>query len=417
MKYKQRELENRILSLFEVFPIVAVTGPRQSGKSTMLQHFMDKTWAYYSLDNRELLSRINNDPGLFVNSFERNIIIDEAQKSPALFHSIKEIIDKDFSYKIILSGSANFILLKSITESLAGRVGLLELLPFSLSEYYGLKKQGIIKLIIDAEDVNYFKKKAGSLVSGQVDENMLLEFILYGGYPRINNLKDKKNAWEWFSGYITTYIERDLRDLAQVGDLDTFQRVYKMFSFQTGNILSYSNISQDIGINAATVKRYFSILSTSYQCSLLPAYYQNQKKQITRAPKMFNIDTGLSNYFMKNNSVDRMLNSGSWGAILETWIYTEIHKEINNMSAKPDIYYWRTNNGAKVDFIIEFGEKLIPIEVKSAVQISPYDLRGLKSFITANRTKKIPFGIVLYRGREIIMLEENIIALPITMFY
>lgn len=217
----------------------------------------------------------------------------------------------------------------------------------------------------------------------------------------------------WFQNYISTYIERDLRNLAQIRDLDSFQRIYKLLAFQTGNILSMSSLAEDAGVSIQTIKRYTSILETSYQCKLLPAYFINQKKQIIKSPKIFYCDTGLVNYFLQNDSIDKMLNCGQWGSILETYVFSELCKEIKDIIPRPAIYYWRTNNGAEVDFIIEYKNKLIPIEVKSSIQIKPYAIRGIKSFIDSQQKSKIPFGIILYRGDNIIYLEKNIIAIPL----
>ena len=417
MKYHKRLLENKISPLFKIFPIVAITGPRQSGKSTLLQHYIDNKWKYYSLDDRELLLRIKKDPTLFLSTLESNFVIDEAQKAPDLFHSIKHIVDKGYPYKIVLSGSANFLFMKSITESLAGRIGLLELLPFSISEAFSLASNFMIHDIIESNSIKVLKTRLDKKVNNQLSEKKILSFILYGGFPKLYNLTSEKNRWQWFQNYIRTYIERDLRVLEQVGDLDSFQRVYKMFAFQTAQVMNISNIASDVGISVPTVKRYSSILETSYQCIKLPSLIANQRKQLIKSSKMFYMDTGIVNYFMHNDNVERMLNCGSWGALLETWVYSELHKEIKDIVPNPRIYYWRTNNGAEVDFVIEKGDKLYPIEVKSAVQIDSFSLRGLKSFVSAQEQGKVPFSIVFYRGKEVIFLEKKIIAVPITHLF
>ena len=227
----------------------------------------------------------------------------------------------------------------------------------------------------------------------------------------------EKGRWQWFQNYIATYLERDLRDLAQVGDLDAFQRVYTMLAFQTGQILSISNIAGDVGLTVSTVKRYESILITSFQNKLLSPYLLNQRKQIIKAPKVMCTDTGLANFFMKNDTVDHMLNSGSWGALLETWVYSELYKELKDLIPRPELHYWRTHNGAEVDFVLKLGKKLIPIEVKSAIQIHSYELRGLKSFIQSQPANTVPYGVVFYQGQHVIRLEENILAIPLRLLY
>lgn len=418
MHFKNRTITPYIQENFDVFPIVSITGPRQSGKSTLIHHHIegDENWRYYSLDDRELLLRIKGDPGLFIKAIDSSIVIDEAQKAPDLFHSLKLLVDSGFNHQILLSGSTNFLLLKSITESLAGRTGILELLPFSLSEALEIASNKFIHTIISTDTIDTLFKTV-SRTFGQVSDKELLSFILYGGYPKVHNLKTRQAGLLWFKNYVSTYIERDLRDLAQVGDIDTFQHVYQLIAFYSGNIMNMSTIAGNTGVSVQTIKRYISILRTSFQSAQLSSYHVNQKKQITKSPKLFCFDTGLMNYFLKNTSIENMMNCMQWGAILETHVFTEIYKEIINTVQGALVYYWRTNNGAEVDFVIEYQDKLIPIEVKGGVQIKKQSLLGMKSFIASQTKKRVPFGIVLYRGDNVIYLDHNIIGIPLTSVY
>jgi len=418
MDYKKRLVESKISKLFEIFPIVSITGPRQSGKSTLIQHFTSKQkekWDYISLDNREILLSIKEDPGLFVKSIKSNIAIDEAQKAPELFHSLKQLVDEKLPYKIILSGSANFLLLKSITESLAGRVGLIELQPFSVAEAYGLTSNKLISKIIESNSIDDLHSKLIGFEKKQISDEQLLEFILYGGFPKIHELTVKQK-WTWFSQYISTYIERDLRDLSQIGNLDAFQKVYKLFAFQTAQLLNMSNIASDTGIDSKTVAHYLSILEASYQCKRLNAYYSKQRKQLIKNPKIFYLDTGLVNFHQKNDDIESMLNRGDWGHILETFVYSELHKEIKDMEMQATLNFWRTNNGAEVDFVVENGQKLYPIEIKAGSQINSIELRGLESFIEAE-AEKVSFGIVIYRTDKVQFIKKNILGLPLNLVY
>lgn len=175
-----------------------------------------------------------------------------------------------------------------------------------------------------------------------------------------------------------------------------------------------NSISSDLGIDLKTVKHYISILETSYQCKLLPAYHSNTRKQLIKKPKIFHCDTGLVNYFYKNDSIDQMLNRGNWGNILETFVFSELYKEIKDITPKPSLHFWRTNNGAEVDFIISSGNKLFPIEVKSAIKIDHLAIRGLRSFMESNSRSIIPFGIVFYRGDKLAFIDKKIITIPLT---
>jgi len=415
MNYKNRIVESLIQDIFKVFKICCITGPRQSGKSTLINHLFKSNWKYYSFDDRELLLRAKDDPALFIKAFHSNIAIDEAQKAPDLFDEIKKLVDEGFPHKIILSGSANFLLMKAITESLAGRTGILHVLPFSAAEAYERHSNNLIeKMITTATPENLFSVLCNAQ-KNSMDDEQLLNFILFGAFPKVHELTEPAHKWLWHENYISTYIEKDLRSLAHVGDLDAFQRVYKILALQSGSIINMSSIGQAIGIATQTVKHYISILQTSFHGMLLPAYLMNQRKQIIKAPKIMLADTGIINYFLQIDSIDKMVNAPQWGSILETHVVNEIVKQIQSIVPKPSLYYWRTNNGAEVDVVLQSGRRLIPMEIKSGVQIRRQSLRGLKSFIESQPAGSVPFGIVFYRGAETVFLDKNILAIPLGM--
>lgn len=415
MEYKKRILENQLDSLFEVFQVISVTGPRQSGKSTMLENYANNKWQYFNLDNRTLRLKVSQDPDLFVRGFQSNIIIDEAQKVPDLFHSIKEIIDRGYSYKIILSGSANFLLMQSITESLAGRVGILELHPYSIAEFLSIKPNGYIYDFLDSKNIEALFKRLSS--KKHIDENKLLDFILDGGFPKIHNLKSHNDKLQWFQNYITTYIEKDLRDIGNIVDLESFQVIYNLLAYQATKLLNMSNIASDIGLNLNTIKKYISILETSYQYKKLFPFKLGYKEKITKSPKIYGFDSGMINFLIKNFDRDRMINSGYWGVILENWIFTELYKCIKDLVPKPQLHFYRTRNDAEVDFVIEHGKKLIPIEIKTSYNIKSMDLRSLKSFIGSYTKFEIPYGLVIHRGEKVSYLDDKILGIPLTIIY
>lgn len=413
--YKKRHIEKKVKKLLALFPIVAVTGPRQSGKSTLIKHFIDARWQYYSLDNSAHLLRIQRDPHLFTKEFSSHIAIDEAQKAPELFPALKALVDSGFPYKIIISGSANFLLLQSITESLAGRVGIVELLPFSMTEYFREHTfASVWDVIFSSSSADQLYQSLVKRKQTRISEAQVLECILFGGYPKLSHLHSASEKWEWLAQYVTTYIERDLRNLAHVADLSSFQQTYKLLAYQTAQIINMSSVAHDLGITSNTVKRYTSILETSYQCTFLPAFAASRKKQLIKAPKVMYGDTGLVNFFMAHQNKDAMLYSGHWGAILETWVYLELYKYTKTMTPQPSLLYWRTHNGAEVDCIIERGGGYIPIEVKAAMTLSPLMFRSMKQFIEEHAAK-VSFGIVFYRGDAPYYVEKNIIAIPIGM--
>lgn len=412
-KYFKRKIETKISELFKVFPIVSITGPRQSGKSTLIKHYISNSkekWRYMSLDDREILLGLKSDPSLFTKSIDSNIAIDEAQRAPELFNYLKLLVDSGFRYnKIILSGSANFLLLKNISESLAGRVGILELLPFSFAEAHSLKSNNVIEEIISHRNIESLfailsKKKLAN-------KKKLLLFILRGGYPKLYQ-DPKINRDTLLRSYISTYIERDLRDLSQIASIENFQRVYKLLAYQSGSIINTNSLAGDIEIDAKTVSKYISILESSYCCKYLNPYFSSTKKRLIKRPKIFFLDTGLLNYFNGNEDLNFMLNRPTWGNILETFVYSEIYKEIKDLNQSISLYFFRTSNGAELDFVLEKAQNLYPIEVKSSIRIDSRDLRGIKSF-NEIYGKRVPFSIVFYRGEEVKYLEKNVLAVPL----
>jgi len=409
MNYIPRQLEGKLGRYVKQFPVVVLTGARQSGKSTLLRHlFNGGRWQYLSLDQRGILGRINSDPDLFVKDILANIIIDEAQKAPGLFHSIKWRIDEGLKYKIILSGSANFQLLHKVTETLAGRAGVLELFPLSLGEKY--RQKPFLEMLLSCQDINTLAKR----IDGRkvISNEKILQHILWGGYPKVFGYKQKELKLNWFENYRTTYIERDLRDVAQVADLGDFQRFYQMLAFQTGGILNLSAIANELGISVPTCKKYLQILEASYQYFLLRPYHVNIHKRLVKSPKVYIGDTGLCNYFMGNTSLNELLSSGKMGGIFENSVISEIKKQNGLLVKRCDLYFWRTAHGSEVDLILEKEGKLIPAEIKSSINLSTSSFRGMLDFMRLKLPKRIPFGLVFYRGDKAFRLAEKILAVP-----
>jgi uncharacterized protein len=410
MKYIPRQLEAKLKQYVKQFPVVALTGARQTGKSTLLKHvYKNQNWDYVNLDKRGVLERVKADPDLFVKDIRSNIIIDEAQKAPDLFHSIKWRVDEGLKYKMILSGSANFHLLHSVTETLAGRCGVLELFPLTLNETY--RRKYILESCVAAKDIKQLEKSIRKIKP--VKDDAIFQHILWGGYPKLSGHKDKEFKANWFENYRTTYVERDLRDLAQVGDIGDFQRFYQTLTFQIGNILNLSNTANDVDITVPTCKRYLQLLEASYQYFLLKPYHLNISKRLIKSPKIYIWDTGLSNYFLDNSSIKTLKSGGRFGNIFENWVVSELRKQNSFLPRKVNFYFWRTSNQAEVDLIIEKGKNIIPIEIKSNVKVTKSMVKGLMNFMQLKLKKNILFGIIFYRGDRIFRFNKQILMVPI----
>lgn len=410
MSYIPRHLEEKLKFYLEQFPVVVLTGPRQSGKSTLLRHlYQGPGWEYINLDQRGVWERLKDDPDLFVKDISSHIIIDEAQKVPELFHSIKWAVDEGSPHKVILSGSANFQLLHQITETLAGRVGILELFPLSINERFARRNiLEILDSISNSEELLHRLKKRPSL-----NDKGLFQHLLWGGYPRIALYR--KDLWRlnWFENYRTTYIERDLRDLSQIADIGRFQRFYAMLAFQIGQMLNLSHLANEIGISIPTCLKYLQILESSYQYFLLTPFHVNIRKRLVKLPKVYIWDTGLGNFFLGNHSLKMLKGAVHFGQIFENAVIVELLKQSHLLPVKYHAYFWRTSNGAEIDLLLEKGNRIIPVEIKAGIQVAEHSIRGLQSFMDLKLKKKIPFGIVFYRGDRILRITEKILAVPV----
>ncbi|MBI5299214.1 MAG: ATP-binding protein [Deltaproteobacteria bacterium] len=391
--------------------MVCLTGPRQAGKSTLLKHIQEPNWEYLNFDQRGLLERALHDPDLFIQNTKTPAILDEVQKAPPLFHAIKAIIDDNPEKKFILSGSANFQLMQNITETLAGRTALLELFPFSIGEISGITQPVFLFQLLKTKNFADFLKMSHDIKPKAL--NHLYGHILSGGMPKICELKTAEEKTLWFENYRTTYIERDLRNLAQIGNLEDFQKFYQSLAFQTGNILNLSDLAKDIGVTVPTCKRYLDILRTSYQAFTLPAYHTNIKKRLVKSPKCYLMDTGMACFFLRYESEEMLKNSGRLGALFETWVINEIQKICATFLSPPAFYFWQPHAGHEIDLLLEYGEFLYAIEIKHAVRIQNSDIKGMQTFFKDIRHKKIPFGIILYRGDKIQTVAPNIAAIPL----
>ncbi|MCI0474221.1 MAG: ATP-binding protein [Ignavibacteria bacterium] len=347
MDYINRNIEKTIVKFLDTFRVVGITGPRQSGKSTTIKHLLQNKYEYLSFDKFNLVSEFKNDPDSFMKKYNKYVIFDEVQNVPELFNMIKIIVDDepDIKGRFVLTGSAQFTLNKNISESLAGRIGLLSLLPFDFTEMQNVRK----------------------------------EFSVFDGcYPEIV-MSSYLNAENWFDSYVKTYVERDLRMLQNIGDLNDFQRFLVFISSYAGKQLNMSAVSKHIGISVTTVKRWLSVLEASYIIFFLAPYHGNFGKRITKTPKLYFYDTGLAVFLMglygKLSPVSSALN----GQLFENYIVSEIQKKRFHMGLPDRIYYYRTSGGREADVIFESGNKLYLAEIKYTSVFNPVLLRNLKA--------------------------------------
>lgn len=349
------------------FPIVVVTGPRQSGKSTLVKTaFPDKP--YVTFDDLDKLESAKSDPKRFLSQFTQGAVIDEAQRFPDIFSYLKLIVDASkMMGKFIITGSQQFGLMTHITESLAGRAGFIQLLPFSLPE-----------LIL-------------------ADKLPELDNLLFQGmYPPLYD-RDV-SAKIWFAGYVTTYIERDVRNMLNIRELSTFQRFLRMCASRTGQLLNVSSLANDCGISMQTTRSWLSILEASYIIFLLQPHFANFGKRLVKSPKLYFYDIGLASWLLNIQDVDHLSIHPSRGAIFENLIVTELLKQRLNKGAVSNLYFWRDNIGNEVDIIIDNGNELIPVEIKSGETLTDDYFKTLNKWgkITGKETP----SYLIYGGKD-----------------
>jgi len=368
-KLKARALEKTILKAIKTFPALVVTGPRQSGKTTLFKMLFSKTHTFVSLEDPDVRIRAKGDPIGFLNQYQPPLIIDEIQYVPELLSYIKTKIDENRKPgQWLFTGSQNFILMHNITQSLAGRAAILFLLPFSLSERVDNARK--------AQDISTWIKKIN--LNNKFDKRISLnEVLMRGFFPEIA-IHKKVNRKLWCSSYITTYLERDIRNLANIGDLSQFERFLIACAIRTGQILNISEIARDIGISVPTAKRWLSLLETGHQLYLLYPYYRNIGKRIVKSPKLYFGDPALCSYLLGFNDAETLLKSPYFGNLFETMVITDFLKRFLHFGEKPFMYYLRSRDSLEVDLVIEIGGNLHLFEIKSSMTITPKHITSLK---------------------------------------
>ncbi len=354
-----RHLARTLKNAARDYPVVTLTGPRQSGKTTLVRAAFPRH-RYASLEDPDARAFAISDPRGFLRQFRGRVILDEVQRAPDLFSYIQGIVDEaDRPGHFILTGSQNFLLLTRISQSLAGRCAVLRLLPFSRSELIGRSLRDIATLRPPG-------KRPTSVAAPPMKE--LFQTLFTGGFPRIH---DKGLAPQnWLANYYQTYLERDVRDVLNVGDIEGFGRFVRLCAGRSGQLLNASSLAADAGISHTTARRWLSILEASFVIHLLRPHHRNFNKRLVKSPKLYFIDTGLLCYLLRIRTPDDLITHSARGAIFETWVVSEALKNYFNLGVEPDIYFWRDSAGHEVDLLIDQGSALRPVEIKSGQTIA-----------------------------------------------
>lgn len=375
-KFIARSISAQVQEVHRYFPIVYLGGPRQSGKTTLLRQLFSEL-PYVSLEDPDVMAFASEDPRRFLGDFPSGAILDEAQRVPTLFSYLQRMVDEQPERKFILSGSQNFLLLEKITQSLAGRVGLLTLLPFSVAE---LEQEGI------APDLN--------------------GLLLQGGFPRI--YEQEMPLRLFFPNYVKTYLERDVRLIKNVGNLGQFHNFLKLCAGRVGQLLNVSALANEADVSVNTAKAWLSVLEASYLIFRLPPYFQSFNKRITKMRKLYFLDTGLLCHLLGIEDEVQLKTHFAYGAIFENAMLLELYKKRYNANQTPEFYFWRDSNGNEVDLLMMQQGKLRPVEIKIAQTVRGSLFKGLVYWKKiAGETSEAP--ILLYAGASKMNRKEGLV--------
>lgn len=401
-----RQMQPLLQSLIKQFPAVLVTGPRQVGKSTLLQQ-ISEDYQYVTFDDPVLLMQARNDPTLFMLNHQGKLILDEVQYAPELFSSLKLAIDKQkITGLYLLSGSQAFQLMQNVTETLAGRIAVLKLQGFSLRE---IQRLDFYLPFVPTQDYLSAREKVAQPV-----EN-IWQIIHQGYMPR---LYEQRMNWEvYYASYVATYIERDVRALTNISNIADFTRFMVAIAARSGELLNYSNVAQEVGVSVDTIKRWTTILETSGIIYLLKPYSNNHLKRAIKTPKVYMLDTGLMAWLTKWLTPETISQGAKSGQFFETFVVSEIIKSFYNNGLEPPIYFYRDTNQKEIDLLIEYDRTLYPIEIKTSA--SP-DKKMAKSFGTLQQNlpeeeMKIGTGVIINQYPQRMWLAEDLVALPVSM--
>ncbi|MDP3919202.1 MAG: ATP-binding protein [Candidatus Omnitrophota bacterium] len=404
MTYRKRDIAPTVEGALKEMPAVILTGLRQAGKSTLLQNdpFL-RGRKYYTLDDFETLEQVKRSPESLMDG-EGPMTIDEAQKAPELLTLVKREVDrKRKPGRFLLSGSANFHLLKNVTESLAGRAIYLTLSPMTRREIRGtLDRPPFLK--------SFFENP--HLESNREVKPIQAFEILHGGMPTVS-LKETSDPALWFKGYEQTYLERDIRSLSQVGDLILFRDFLQLASLRSGQILKQSELARDAKMNTAMTSRYLSLLETSFLIYRLPPYLRNRASRLIKAPKLFFTDSGIACHLAGIRSEKQLDEDALKGALVETYIASNLMGILSSQWPEAKLYYWHIQGRHEVDFVISEGRKTLAIEVKWSSRWTDRDLSNLRTYMESD--SKCIGGILAHNGTRAVPLGDRIWAIPLAL--
>lgn len=381
-------------------PVVVVTGARQTGKSTLVRSLADKRRRYWSLDDLDVRDAARRDPQQLLGG-DAPIILDEVQREPDLLHAIKLAVDaRRVRGRYLLTGSANLLLMRGVSESLAGRASYLTLGPMTRREQLGLGAAGAWDLFFDRKEAHWQE----ALEAQEAPEESWQALARRGGFPTpAVELDSSESRALWFDGYARTYLERDLQDLASVASLPDFRRFMRAACLRLGQLVNQTDIGRDVALPQPTIHRWLNLLEASNLLVRLPAYAVNRTKRLIKAPKIYWADTGLAMHLAQQHDAP--------GGHLENLVLHDLLAWRESRRERPEIAYWRTATGEEVDLVVEIGDRLLPIEIKASARPRLSDAVHLRSF-RAEYGQRAHAGLLLHTGSAVEWLAPDVLAAP-----
>lgn len=399
-----RFLKATISTLQGISPVILLSGPRQVGKSTLSLQFNDNRLL---LDNVTVRAAALEDPVLFIQNLKKPVCIDEIQKVPALLEAIK--IDVDLHRRngdYLLTGSVNVLDMSKVGDTLAGRLIEVTMWPLCYKEISG-SLDNVVDILFTTH-INKLKIKKISI-------EKIIHSILTGGYPPAVAITNNESRAYWFSAYISTYVERDIRDVGEIRHLPQFIKLFNLLAARSANLLNIKNLANTAALNEQTVENYLTMLEMIFQIKRLQPYFSNFSKRFIKTPKLFFTDSGILAHLLNVQTQEQWLHSDCKGAILETFVFSELLKHISYSAKNISLYHYRTHDQKEIDFILEYNNRVIAIEVKSTSQITQQAFKHLIDF--KNHCDQFHLGIVLYLGDTILPFGEKLFAVPLSLFF
>lgn len=406
-----RHATDTLLDALRDTPVVYLEGARQTGKSTLARAVAERQHParYLTLDTAAVLAAASNDPEGFIAGLDRPVVIDEVQRAPALALAIKAAVDTDRRPgQFLLTGSASVLSLPALSDSLAGRMELLTLWPFSQGELAGTRETFVDRVFADR------------LVTPDTvpdTEKSLVERLCAGGYPEIQTRKNQARRQAWFDSYVDAILHRDVRDLANIERLSKIPRLLALVASRAGELLNFADLGRTLGIPQTTLKRYLTLMEMTFLVRLLPAWFSNLGKRLAKAPKLLLADTGLLTHLIDADASRLRRDRTLLGHVLENFVAMELIKQLGWSDRRCGLYHFRTESGAEVDLVLEDrAGRLVGVEVQSAASVRQQDFRGLETLARLSGDRFVR-GVVVCTGTTVVPFGRNLFALPVSQLW